>query len=146
VQRLAWLLAGCAIAALAFAQTGSKAQTPAEPLDLENAQVVHLEHVWLQAQQTGNVAELNRVLASDFVRPDPAGAEFITRGQIMSSMRTHPFPQQGGPGPHFAQLRVTIYDDVPIARGILTATDNRGTASPTPWEVSLSRRAGLRRA
>lgn len=129
VQHFALLLVGCVLATMAFAQTGSKRQTPAEPLDLENAQVVHLEHLWLRSQRTGNVGELNKILASDFVRPDPAGGEFITKAEMMKYLRTHPFPHQGGPEPHFAQLRVTLYGDVAIARGILTANDAHGAVS-----------------
>jgi len=126
VRRVALLLAACAIATLAFAQTGRKTQSPAAPLDLENAQVVHLEHLWLQAQNSGNVAELDKILASDFARPDPAEGEFITKAEMMTYLRTHPFPHHSGPEPHFAQLRVTLYGNVAIARGILTATDARG--------------------
>ncbi|MDE3138175.1 MAG: nuclear transport factor 2 family protein, partial [Acidobacteriota bacterium] len=117
------LLAACVFAALAHARAGSQSQAAAAPLDVENAQVVNLEHQWLQTQNTGNVAQLDKILASDFVRPDPAEGEFITKAEMMTYLHSHPFPHHAGPAPQFSQLRVTIYGNVAIARGILTATD-----------------------
>lgn len=125
-KRFAALLAALALGAAAFAQSPGKQQAPAAPLDMENAQVVHLEHLWLDAQNTGNVAELDKILAADFVRPYPPDGQFVTKAEMMTYLHSHPFPQQKGPKPNFTQLHVRIYGNVAIARGILTAHDANG--------------------
>jgi ketosteroid isomerase-like protein len=121
--RLSALLAALALTATALAQPARMPQKTSAPLDVENARIVHLEHLWLQAQNSGNAAELDNILAGDFVRPSPADGQFITKTDIMKYLETHPFPRRKGPKADFAQLRVTIYGNVAIARGILTATD-----------------------
>jgi ketosteroid isomerase-like protein len=123
-ERLAGLVALFAFAAAAFGQAGDKRPKATVPLDIENARIVQLEHRWLSAQISGNVAALDRILASDFVRPDPADGKFITKAQMMAYLHAHPFPAPRGPEPRFSSLRVTIYGNVAIARGILAA---RGT-------------------
>jgi hypothetical protein len=123
---LAALLVACAVTAIGYARVGRDSQTSTAPLDVENAQVVNLEHLWLQTQNTGDVAQLDKILASDFVRPDPAEGAFITKAEMMAYLHSHPFPRHGGPPPHFAQLRVTIYGNVAIARGVLAASDAQG--------------------
>jgi hypothetical protein len=125
-KRVTALLAAFVFAAAAFAQSPKTPQKPTAPLDMENAQIVQLEHRWLNAQNTGNAAELDKILASDFLRPYPADGQFVTKAEMMSYLRTHPFPHQSGPQQHFAQLRVSLYGNVAIARGILTATDATG--------------------
>ena len=125
-KRVTALLAAFAFAATAFAQAPRTPQNPAAPLDMENAQIVQLEHRWLNAQSTGNAAELDKILASDFVRPYPSDGQFITKAEMMAYLRTHPFPHQSGPKQHFAQLRVSLFGNVAIARGLLTATDAHG--------------------
>jgi hypothetical protein len=142
-KRFSALLAGLALAAAAFAQSPGKQQPPSAPLDMENAQVVHLEHLWLDAQNTGNVAELDRILAADFVRPYPPDGQFITKAEMMTYLHSHPFPHQKGPHPHFAQLRVRIYGNVAIARGILTTQDANGALlSKTLFTDVFLRRQG----
>ena len=126
-KRSAALLAALALAAAAFAQSPGKRQTPAAPLDMENAQIVHLEHLWLNAQNTGNAAELDKILAADFVRPYPRDGQFVTKAEMMTYLHSHPFPRHKGPIPHFAQMRVSLYGNVAIARGVLTASDTHGT-------------------
>lgn len=125
-KRFASLLVALTLSAAAFAQTSQKPQPSSAPLDMENAQVVHLEHLWLDAQNSGNVAELDKILAPDFVRPYPPDGAFVTKAEMMTYLHSHPFPNQKGPKPHFAQLRVSIYGNVAIARGILTAHDANG--------------------
>lgn len=125
-NRLAALLAALAFAALAYGQAARTPPKPSAPLDFENAQIVRLEHRWLNAQDTGNVAALGKILAADFARPNPATGRFITKKQIMAYLHSHPFPHHAGPTPRFTQLRVRLYGNVAIARGVLTARDAHG--------------------
>lgn len=125
-MRVATLLAALGLAAVALAQSAGKQKSPSAPLDMENAQIVHLEHLWLNAQNTGNTAELDNILAADFVRPYPPDGQFVTKAEMMTYLHSHPFPRRKGPKLHFAQLRVSLYENVAIARGVLTANDAHG--------------------
>lgn len=128
LERLAGLVALSALlAAPASGHSGQKPPRPSAPLDIENAQIVRIEHRWLSAQISGNLAVLDRILAPDFVRPDAAGGRFITKAQMMAYLKAHPMRRSQGPAPRFSRLRVTIYGNVAIARGILTAAGAHGT-------------------
>ncbi len=115
-----WLLLGAG-----FARPAQKSQLPSAPLDVENAEIVQLEHRWLQDDQTGNSADLDRILASDFLRPFPPGGTFIGKKAMLLYAHTraaHPGAAQA----KFDQLRVWFYGNTAIARGVLTTKDAQG--------------------
>jgi hypothetical protein len=122
---LAGVSAACLSLGAAFARPAQTTQAPGAPLDVENAEIVQLEHRWLQDDQTGNAADLNRILASDFLRPYPPGGTFIGKKAMLLYAHTRA-AHAGGPQAKFDQLRVWFYGDTAIARGVLTTKDAHG--------------------
>lgn len=122
--RLAVLAATIALSTTAFAQGTRSAKVPGAAAARNKAEIVQLEKTWLHALQTHNVAEIERILAPDFVRPAPGSGTFITRSEMLAFLRTHPEPR--AQGVRFQQMNVTLYGSASIARGILTATNSQG--------------------
>jgi hypothetical protein len=123
---LAAVVAAIVLTTAAFAQSTKPAQAPGAAAERNKAEIVRVEKNWLHALQTHNVAELDRILAPDFVRPVPGSGTFITGPEMLAWLRTHPAPR--ALGARFEQLNVTLYGNAAIARGILATTNPLGRA------------------
>jgi hypothetical protein len=123
---LAAFLAAGGVTTPAMTRSAQKPGSASLPLDVENAQIVRLEHLWLHALDRGNIAEINRILAAGFRRPAPSAGRFITKAQLLAYYRKHWPVRPAGTRTRFAQLDVQFYGDVAIARGILTTRNSQG--------------------
>jgi ketosteroid isomerase-like protein len=124
------MIFGALTMAVALAQN-SRAASPrgqkhAEPETRSKAEIIQLERRWLHAEQTGDVAALNQILASDMVRPYPAGSEFVGKREMIEYARSHGSRHPVGPLAKFAEIRVSVYGQTAIARGILVTKDAEG--------------------
>lgn len=120
---LAALFATLALPAAALAHTASQSEKPTVTASRSRAEIVQLEKSWLRALQAGDVAELDRILAPDFVRPLPGSGSFIGKTRMLAYFRRHPGPR--AMGAHFTRLNVWVYRGTAIARGILTSVNPR---------------------
>lgn len=120
------LFVGVATAAPATTAGRQGGQAAARRPVSSSAAIVRLEHEWLLAGQTGDVATLNRILASDMQRPYPPEGSFIGKREMVDYARSHQSTHPDTPLPQFSELHVRVYGDAAIARGILTTTDPQG--------------------
>jgi hypothetical protein len=83
--------------------------------------LVALENEWLKNEH--NAAELERILASDFLHP-------VVTGDVLSKAQHIEFSSKHLPPPdrtrHFEGLQVRIYGDVGIVNGLVVVTDKAG--------------------
>lgn len=82
--------------------------------------IATLEHRWLQ---TSDTTVLGGILAPSFVHIVPGGG-FLTRGQHLAWVATH--PHQQGVHRSFGGLDVRLYGDAGIPNGTVVATDTAG--------------------
>ena len=83
--------------------------------------LVALENEWLKNER--NAAELERILASDFMHPVVTG-DVLTKTQHIEYSSKHLPP--AGRARHFEDLQVRIYDDVGIVNGLVVTTNKDG--------------------
>jgi len=86
--------------------------------------LVALENDWLKNEH--NAAELEHILAADFLHPVVTGDVLTTAQHIKSSSTQLPPPDLTK---HFEGLQVRVYGDVGIVNGLAVATDKGGSAA-----------------
>ena len=86
--------------------------------------LIALENDWLKNEH--NAAELEHILAADFLHPVVTG-DVLTKAQhIQFSSRHLPAPDLTK---HFEDLQVRVYGDVGIVNGLVVATDKGGNVA-----------------
>jgi Domain of unknown function (DUF4440) len=83
--------------------------------------LVATENEWLKNEH--NAAELERILASDFLHPVVTG-DVLTKAQHIAFSSRH--LQSPDRTRHFEGLQVRVYGDVGIVNGLVVATDKDG--------------------
>src|SRR5215471_16529870 len=86
--------------------------------------LIALENDWLKNEH--NAAELEHILAADFLHPVVTGDVLTTAQHIKSSSTQLPPPDLTK---HFEGLQVRVYGDVGIVNGLVVATDKGGSAA-----------------
>jgi len=86
--------------------------------------LIALENEWLKNEH--NAAELEHILAADFLHPVVTGDVLTTARHIKSSSTQLPPPDLTK---HFEGLQVRVYGDVGIVNGLVVATDKGGSAA-----------------
>ncbi len=84
----------------------------------EKGIVARLENDWLNALNTADVNEIDRVLADDFIRPAPDSGHFITKAELLSYYRSHLSSRLANER-RFEDLTMILYESTAIARGTL---------------------------
>jgi hypothetical protein len=89
--------------------------------DSDRDALVAIENDWLKNEH--NAAELQRILASDFLHPVVTG-DVLTKAQHIeySSKHLPPTDQTS----HFEGLQVRVYGDVGIVNGLVVTTNKQG--------------------
>ena len=83
--------------------------------------LIALENDWLKNEH--NAAELEHILAEDFLHPVVTG-DILTKAQHIQFSSTHLPPSDLTK--HFEDLQVCIYGDVGIVNGSVVATNKNG--------------------
>ena len=83
--------------------------------------LIALENDWLKNEH--NAAELEHILAEDFLHPVVTG-DILTKAQHIQFSSTHLPPSDLTK--HFEDLQVRIYGDVGIVNGSVVATNKNG--------------------
>ncbi len=105
---------------IALLPAAGMAQPQASAAKNDRQTLIALENEWLNE---GTPANMERILAPDFVHPLPCG-RFLTKSeQIAWAARR---PQTMRSKHHFAELQVRLYGDTGIVNGIVVATDESG--------------------
>jgi len=86
--------------------------------------LIALENDWLKSEH--NAAELEQILAADFLHPVVTG-DVLTKAQHIEFSSTNLPPP--GLTKHFYELQVRVYGDVGIANGLVVATDMGGNVA-----------------
>jgi uncharacterized protein (TIGR02246 family) len=95
-----------------------------------------LEERWLRAEDDPDTLDV--ILADDFVHVLPAG--FITKGQQVAHLRSH--PARGHEAKRFETLRVRVFGDAAVATGVVAATAADGRVHRTAFTDVFARRDG----
>jgi len=80
-----------------------------------------LENAWLKNEH--NAAELQHILAADFLHPVVTG-DVLTKAQHIKFSSTHLSPADLTK--HFEGLQIRVYGDVGIVNGLVVATNRDG--------------------
>ena len=83
--------------------------------------LVAIENDWLKNEH--NAAELERILASDFLHPVVTG-DVLTKGQHIEYSSKHLPPTDRTS--HFEGLQIRVYGDVGIVNGLVVTTNKKG--------------------
>ena len=86
--------------------------------------LIALENDWLKNEH--NAAELEHILAADFLHPVVTG-DVLTKAQHIKFSSTHLPPPDLTK--HFEELQVRVYGDVGIVNGLVVATDKGGNVA-----------------
>ena len=96
---------------------GAEARTNGSDRDA----LVAIENDWLKNEH--NAAELERILASDFLHTVVTG-DVLTKGQHIEYSSKHLPPTDRTS--HFEGLQVRVYSDVGIVNGLVVTTNRKG--------------------
>ena len=83
--------------------------------------LVAIENEWLKNEHSA--AELERILASDFLHPVVTG-DVLTKAQHIEYSSKHPPPTDRIS--HFEDLQVRVYGNVGIVNGLVVTTNKEG--------------------
>src|SRR5215467_7470401 len=83
--------------------------------------LIALENDWLKNEH--NAAELEHILAADFLHPVVTG-DVLTKAQHIQFSSTHPPPFDLTK--HFEGLKVRVYGDVGIVNGLVVTNNKEG--------------------
>jgi hypothetical protein len=117
------ILAAITVLPCALPAAGEETRTS----DHDRDALVVLENDWLTNEH--NAAELERILAADFLHPVVTG-DVLTKAQHIQFSSTHLPPPDLTK--HFEGLKVRVYGDVGIVNGLVVTNNKEGnTAAKT---------------
>src|SRR5215471_8351424 len=117
MRYICFILAAATVLPCALPAPGDEMRTSNHDRDA----LVALENDWLKNEH--NAAELEHILAADFLHPVVTG-DVLTKAQHIQFSSTHLPPSDLRK--HFEGLKVRVYGDVCIVNGSVVATNKNG--------------------
>jgi len=111
----------CILAAATLLRASSAAGDDKRTSNRDQDALIALENDWLKNEY--NAAELDRILAVDFLHPVITG-DVLTKAQHIKFVSTHVPPRDVTK--HFEDLKVRLNGDVGVVNGSVVTTKNDG--------------------